>query len=216
VTAPLRVLVADDHEAVRQGLRWMLRADDAVDVVGEASNGQELLDLLETVDCDAVLLDLSMPGTSGLDVLASLNASGRAIPIVVLTMHDDASHVDRALALGASGYILKSAPRDEIIRALEAAAAGGAYVQPSLAKPLLARYITAGSGDAEEAPVQLTPRQVQLLRALAAGRANKELAHDLGISEATVKGYLKDLYAKLGVTSRAGAVGYGMRHGLIR
>jgi NarL family two-component system response regulator YdfI len=216
VTAPLRVLVADDHEAVRQGLRWMLRADDAVDVVGEASNGQELLDLLNTVDCDAVLLDLSMPGTSGLDVLASLNASGRAIPIVVLTMHDDASHVDRALALGASGYILKSAPRDEIIRALEAAVAGGTYVQPSLAKPLLARYIIAGSGDVEEAPVQLTPRQVQLLRALAAGRANKELAHDLGISEATVKGYLKDLYAKLGVTSRAGAVGYGMRHGLIR
>lgn len=212
----LRVLIADDHEAVRQGLRWMLRADDAVEVVGEAVNGKELLELTEQVECDAVLLDLAMPGMSGLDVLAALNTAGRTLPIVVLTMHDDASHVDRALALGASGYVLKSAPRDEIIRALMAAASGGAYVQPSLAKPLLARHVLAGSGDVQDSSVQLTPRQLQLLRALAAGRANKELAHDLGLSEATVKGYLKELYVKLGVTSRAGAVGYGMRHGLIR
>ncbi len=216
MTDRLRVLVADDHEAVREGLRWMLRADDAVEVVGEAGDGAELLHLLDTVECDAVLLDLSMPGMSGLDVLAAQNAAGRTLPIVVLTMHDDASHVDRALALGASGYVLKSAPRDEIIRALRAAASGGAYVQPSLAKPLLARHLLAGSGGVDESAVQLTPRQLQLLRALAAGRANKELAHDLGISEATVKGYLKELYAKLGVTSRAGAVGYGLRHGLIR
>ncbi len=216
MTDRLRVLVADDHEAVREGLRWMLRADDAVEVVGEAGDGEELLHLLDTVECDAVLLDLSMPGMGGLDVLAALNAAGRTLPIVVLTMHDDASHVDRALALGASGYILKSAPRDEIIRALRAATSGGAYVQPSLAKPLLARHILAGSGGADDSPVQLTPRQLQLLRALAAGRANKELAHDLGISEATVKGHLKELYAKLGVTSRAGAVGHGLRHGLIR
>ncbi len=216
MTDRLRVLVADDHEAVREGLRWMLRADDAVEVVGEAGDGEELLHLLDSVECDAVLLDLSMPGMSGLDVLAALNAAGRTLPIVVLTMHDDASHVDRALALGASGYVLKSAPRDEIIRALRAATSGGAYVQPSLAKPLLARHVLAGSGGAEGSPVQLTPRQMQLLRALAGGGANKELAHDLGISEATVKGYLKDLYAKLGVTSRAGAVGYGLRHGLIR
>ncbi len=212
----LRVLVADDHEAVRQGLRWMLRGDATVEIVGEAGNGQELLDLLDRVECDVVLLDLTMPGTSGLDVLAALNDTGRTVPIVVLTMHDDAGHVDRALSLGASGYLLKSAPTDDILRALMAAVSGGAYVQPELAKPLLARHVVAGSGDVDERPIQLTPRQLQLLRALAAGSANKELAHDLGISESTAKGYLKELYAKLGVTSRAGAVGYGMRHGLIR
>ncbi len=216
MTTPLRVIVADDHEAVREGLRWMLRADDAVEVVGEAGDGNALLELLDAVACDAVLLDLAMPGVSGLDVLAALHAAGRSIPIVVLTMHDDASHVDRALALGASGYILKSAPRDEIIRALRAATSGGAYVQPSLAKPLLARHMVSDASAADEDPIQLTPRQLQLLRALAAGGANKELAHELGISEATVKGYLKELYARLGVTSRAGAVGYGLRHGLIR
>ncbi|MEK6720400.1 MAG: response regulator transcription factor [Chloroflexota bacterium] len=212
----LRVLVADDHEAVRQGLRWMLRGDSTVEIVGEAGNGQELLELLDRVECDVVLLDLTMPGTSGLDVLTALNDMGRTVPIVVLTMHDDAGHVDRALALGASGYLLKSAPRDDILRALTAAVSGGVYVQPELAKPLLARHVVAGSGDVDERPIQLTPRQLQLLRALAAGSANKELAHDLGISESTAKGYLKELYARLGVTSRAGAVGYGMRHGLIR
>lgn len=216
MSPPLRVIVADDHEAVREGLRWMLRADDQVEVVGEAADGQALLRLLDAMACDTVLLDLSMPGMSGLDVLAALHAAGRNLPVVVLTMHDDARHVDRALALGASGYVLKSAPRDEIIRALQAAASGGAYVQPSLAKPLLARHVVADTPDTGEEPIQLTPRQLQLLRALAGGGANKELAHELGISEATVKGYLKELYARLGVTSRAGAVGYGLRHGLIR
>lgn len=212
----LRVLLADDHEAVRQGLRWMLRGDATVEIVGEAANGEDLLELLDRVECDVVLLDLTMPGTSGLDVLTTLNDMGRTVPIVVLTMHDDAGHVDRALSLGASGYLLKSAPRDDILRALMAAVSGGVYVQPELAKPLLARHVVAGSGDVDERPIQLTPRQLQLLRALAAGSANKELAHDLGISESTAKGYLKELYAKLGVTSRAGAVGYGLRHGLIR
>jgi len=99
---------------------------------------------------------------------------------------------------------------------VSAAAAGGAYVQPSLAKPLLARYVLASEGAPGDEAARLTPRQLQLLRALAAGRSNKELAHDLEISEATVKGYLKDLYARLGVSSRAGAVGFGLRHGLIR
>ena len=213
---PLRVIIADDHEAVREGLRWMLRADEALEVVGEAADGEELLALLDRVPCDAVLLDLAMPGMSGLDVLAALKNANRAIPIVVLTMHDDAAHVDRALSLGASGYILKSAPRDEMIRALTAAAGGGAYVQPSLAKPLLARYVVTDGPVSFDPPAQLNSRQMQLLRALASGRSNKELAHDLGISEATVKGYLKELYARLGVSSRAGAVGYGMRQGLIR
>ena len=211
----LRVVIADDHEAVRQGLRWMLGADTAIEVTGEAADGRELLDLLARVDCDAVLLDLTMPGLGGLDVLRELRAAGRQLPVVVLTMHEDAGHVDRALALGAAGYLLKSASRDEMVRALAAAVAGGAYVQPSLAKPLLARHIAAEESIVED-PVALSPRQLQLLRALAAGQTNKELAHALGITEATAKGYLKELYARLGVGSRAGAVAYGLRHGLIR
>lgn len=211
----LRVVVADDHEAVREGLRWMLRADASIDVVGEACDGEQLLAVLDRVAADVVLLDLSMPGMSGLDVLRALRATDRDVPCLVLTMHDDAAHIDRALALGAAGYILKSAPRDEMVRALLAVAAGGAYVQPSLAKPLLARHIVDSSPVADE-PLTLAPRQLQLLRALAGDRTNRELAHELGITEATTKSYLKELYVRLGVASRAGAVAYGIRHGLIR
>lgn len=211
----LRVIVADDHEAVREGLRWMLRADDRIEVVADAPNGMGLLDLVSRVPCEAILLDLSMPGMDGLQILARLAASGDMPVVVVLTMHDDPANVDRALALGASGYVLKSAPREELIHAIESAVAGGAYVQPSLAKPLLARHLVSAEPPAE-APVALPPRHVQLLRRLAAGRSNKELAHELGLSEATVKGYLKELYVRLGVQSRAEAVAYGLRSGLIR
>jgi DNA-binding NarL/FixJ family response regulator len=211
----MRIIIADDHVAVRDGLRWMLQADPDIEVVGEAADGAELLQLIDRIQCDAVLLDLSMPGVSGLEVLARLREMERDLPIVVLTMHDDDRHVDRALSLGASGYILKSAPREEMRHALSAAMAGGAYVQPSLAKPLLARHMTDGEPSTVES-VALTPRQLQLLRALASGRTNKELAHQLGISQATVKSYLKELYERLGVSSRAGAVAYGLRQGLIR
>ena len=211
----MRIIIADDHVAVRDGLRWMLQAEPDIEVVGEAVDGAELLLLIDRIECDAVLLDLSMPDVSGLDVLARLQEVGRDLPIVVLTMHDDDRHVDRALSLGASGYILKSAPREEMRLALSAAMAGGAYVQPSLAKPLLARHLTDGDPSVGD-PVTLTPRQLQLRRALASGRTNKELAHDLGISQATVKSYLKELYERLGVSSRAGAVAYGLRQGLIR
>lgn len=210
----IRVVVADDHEAVREGLRWMLRADGAVDVVGEAADGDRLLELLEHTECDAILLDLTMPGTGGLDVLRVLRQRASAPAVVVLTMHDDAAHVDHALALGAAGYVLKSASRDEIIRALSAAVGGGAYVQPSLARSLISRHVTIEPEPPD--PVALSPRQGELLRRIANGATNKELAHELRISEATVKTYLKDLYRRLGVPSRAAAVAHAMRAGLVK
>ena len=211
----IRVIVADDHEAIREGLRWMLGADDRIDVVADASDGAALLRLVERMPCDVILLDLEMPGMDGHAALTELMHREHAPPVVVLTMHDEPVAVDRALALGASGFILKSAPRDEIVRALESAIAGGAYIQPELAKPLLARHVPREVGD-PDTPAHLPPRQLQILRRLAAGRSNKELAVELGITEATVKGYLKELYTRLGVTSRTEAVSYGMRHGLIR
>ena len=210
----LRVVVADDHEAVREGLRWMLKADGSVDVVAEAANGEQLLEVLNDVECDAVLLDLSMPGTGGLEVLRTLRQRPSPPAVVVLTMHDDATHVDRALASGAGGYVLKSASREEIIRALTAAVGGGAYVQPSLAKALIARHITPERQEAKAVPLSL--RQLELLRLIANGATNKELAHRLGISEATVKSYLKDLYQRLGVPSRAAAVAYALRAGIVQ
>jgi DNA-binding NarL/FixJ family response regulator len=217
---PLRLVLAEDQLAVRAELRQLLEESQRIAVVGEVSDGLELQRLLEDVECDAILLDLSMPRMSGLRFLEETRASRGRPPVVVLSMHDDAGHVDRALALGASGYVLKSARPAEIVTAVEAAIAGGAYIQPMLARPLIERHLgTAAARAPEEAtpasPPGVSPRQLELLQALSLGYGNKEIAHRLGIREETVKGYLKDLYARIGVSGRAAAVAWAIRARLI-
>jgi DNA-binding NarL/FixJ family response regulator len=212
--SPLRLVLADDQVVVRAELRQLLEESQRIAVVGEASDGLELLRLLEDVECDAILLDLTMPRMSGLKFLEQFRGS-RHPPVVVLSMHDDAGHVDRALALGASGYVLKSARPAEIVTAVEAAIGGGAYIQPALARPLIERHLPSPPKGAVETPSAVSPRQLELLRALSLGLGNKEIAHRLGIREETVKGYLKDLYARIGVSGRAAAVAWAIRARLI-
>jgi DNA-binding NarL/FixJ family response regulator len=245
----LRLVLAEDQVAVRAELRQLLEESQRITVVGEASDGLELLRLLDEVECDAVLLDLAMPRMSGLTFLEELRASPRGHPpVIVLSMHDDAGHVDRALELGASGYVLKSARPSEIVTAVEAAIAGGAYIQPTLARPLIRRHLGTpakapgaasslartprdmAAGSPERVPARVpqatpartprigaavSPRQLELLRALSLGLGNKEIAHRLGITDETVKGYLKDLYARIGVSGRAAAVAWAIRARLI-
>lgn len=210
----LRLVLAEDHAALRADLRRLLEASEQVLVVGEAGDGKELLRVLDRVACDAVLLDLAMPKMSGLEVLAALSKRPSHPPVIILSNHDDASHVDRALSLGASGYVLKSAPPAEIAGAIRAAIAGGAYLQPTVAQGILKRHMLI-TGPPTAAVTRLSSRQHDLLRAMALGLANKEIAHRLGIGEETVKGYLKKLYPRIGVSSRASAVAWGIRHGLI-
>ncbi len=209
----LRVVLADDQLQLRAELKALLEAY-GIRVVGEAGNGRQLIDLLEGVSCDVVLLDLTMPISDGLQALATLARRPRTPPIVVLSVHDDAAHVDRALSLGASGYVLKSARTADLVAALQAAVAGGAYIQPSLARPMIDRHL-ALTGDPRRGSVVLSRRQEEMLRALAIGLRNKEIAHHLGLREETVKGYLSDLYAKIGSKGRASAVAWAMRHGII-
>ena len=211
---PLRLVLADDQVEVRRELRALLEASANVTVVGEAGDGLQLLALLDRIHCDAVLLDLTMPRMSGLEVLRAMALRPDHPPIVALSIHDDAAHVDRALSLGASGYLLKSARPREIMDAIEAAVSGGAYVQPSLAQPMLRRHWVLSTNN--PAPVAgVSPRQRELLRALAIGLGNKAIAHRLGIGEETVKGYLKDLYPRIGVSNRSAAVAWALRHRLI-
>ncbi len=207
------MILADDDAELREELRRLLEDHGQVTVVGEAANGRELIDLVDRSHPDGILLDLSMPDMDGFGVLSVLALRPRSVPTVVLTLHDDAARVDRALALGASGYVLKSARPDVIVTALRAALEGGTFIQPTVARELLARHVlvTAGAAGSD----RFTPRQHQLLRALANGLSNKDIAYQLGIAEETVKGYLKDLYARTGVASRAGAVAWAMRRGVI-
>lgn len=207
----MRIIIADDHSIVRDGLRWMLADRPDMEIAGEASDGSQLLRLLETTDVDVVLMDIRMPGTSGLEALDELQRTGHSVRVIVLSMHDDPAYVERAIALGAAGYLLKGAGREELIRALDTVAAGGTYVQGEVSAPLVAAIT---SSDSEAGP-SLSSRETEILSLIALGRENKQIARDLGISETTVKTHINSVFSRLGVHSRAEAVAVALRAGLI-
>ena len=206
----MRVILADDHRVVREGLRLLLADEPDIDIVGEAADGRELLDLLGEVQADVVLLDVRMPKMSGLEALSEVHGIAPDTKVIILSMHDEPAYVKRAVELGASGYLVKSAGQEEVIRALEAVAAGGSYIQGEVVGPLVEHVRTPEPGTSE-----LSPREKEVLELVAAGRENKQIARQLEISEATVKTYLKSIFERLGVRSRAEAVAVGLREGLI-
>lgn len=208
--SPMRVVIADDHRIFRDGLRPLL-ADAGIEVIGEAQDGAALLQLLDADAPDVVLLDLSMPGMSGLDALAELRRIAPRTRVVVLTMHDEPGFVRRAVELGASGYLLKNAGREELLRALTHVASGEAYLQGEITASLFQQI----SGDEPTRPFALSPREREVLQLAAGGLENKEIAAALGLSEATVKGYLKSAFERLGAHSRAEAVAIGLRLGIL-
>ncbi len=207
----MRIVIADDHWTVRDGLRWMLSDEPDIEVVGEAANGVELLELLATTETDIVLLDVNMPEMSGLDALETLRQTSPTLGVIVLSMHDKAVYVKRAIELGANGYLLKSAGKDELVRAIGIVAGGGSYIQGELTGVILE---TATSGSDTAGP-RLSNRENEVLSRVARGEENKQIASALGISEATVKTYLKSIFERLDVHSRAEAVAVGLRLGII-
>ncbi len=210
---PIRIMVVDDHLIVREGLRWMLDGATGIEVVGEAETGAEALGAIPSVSPDVVLLDIHLPEPDGLEVLAEIRDSYPDIPVVMLTMSDEPEYVEEAVRVGAAGYLVKNAPQAELIRAIKAAAAGDAYIQAEVTGPLLARF--AREVRARWAAPTISPRELQIVGLLAEGMANKQIASQLGISDVTVKGYLQELYEKLGASDRAQAVAIALRHRLI-
>jgi DNA-binding NarL/FixJ family response regulator len=217
----MRILLADDHLVVREGLRWMLSTEPDLNIVAEVDNGVDLLEALDDpgIEVDVVLLDLRMPQLDGLQVLQAI--AGRnpseeddAPAIIVLSMHSEASHVRRALELGAAGYLLKNMTRTQLVTALREIAAGHAYVQCDVVAPLLDQ-LAGRATDAGDHTV-LTERELQVLRLVAAGLPSKQIGTELGISETTVKTHLKDIFARLQVSNRAEAASQALRLGLIQ
>ena len=208
MTAPIRLLIVDDHPVVRDGLRGMFTGDPAFEVVGEAADGSEALTLVATVRPDVVLMDLRMPGMDGVTAIGTLARSGSTARVLVLTTYDTEADVLPAIEAGATGYLLKDTPREELVRAVRAAARGESVLAPSVAGRLMGRLRT---------PVEepLSQRELEVLTLVARGASNREAAARLFISEATVKTHLLHLYAKLGVNDRAAAVAEAFQRGLL-
>lgn len=205
---PIRLLVADDHPVVRDGIVGMVGSDPDVEVVGEASDGDEAVQLARALDPDVVLMDLRMPRMDGVAAIRELARLGIGGRVVVLTTFDADADVLPAIEAGATGYLLKDAPRDELLRAVRAAAAGQAVLAPTVASRLVGRVRT------PEANV-LSPRELEVLALVADGATNRAAGARLHLSEATVKTHLLSIYAKLGVGDRAAAVAEGFRRGLL-
>lgn len=204
----VRVVVVDDHRVVRAGLETLLSSAEDIEVVGSAADGRDAVSLILDRSPDVVLMDLSMPGTDGIEATRQLTAAGSTARIVVLTSFNEQSKVVAAVEAGAVGYILKDAEPERLLDAIRAAAAGGAPLDPRAATALLAPRSQA------PAAADLTPRELDVLRLVAEGLASKQIARRLDISEKTVKAHLTHVYQRLGVSDRTQAALWAQRNGI--
>ncbi len=206
------VVLVDDHHVVRSGLRLLLDRQEDIDVVGEAGNAKDAVFRARALKPDVILLDVVMPGESGIEVLPKLLKESPKTKVLVLSMQDDPSYVREAFAAGASGYVLKEAADEEVVSAVREVAAGGNYVHPALG----ARMVAAEAKERAESEADpLSEREREVLRLLALGHTNQEIAQQLYISVRTAESHRAHIMQKLRLTTRAELVRYALTHGLL-
>ncbi|MFE2484136.1 response regulator [Streptomyces mirabilis] len=208
--AVITLLIVDDHPVVRDGLRGMFESAPGFTVLGEAANGVEAVALTASLDPDVVLMDLRMPGGNGVEAIAELTRRGARAKVLVLTTYDTDSDTLPAIEAGATGYLLKDAPREELFTAVRAAAQGRTVLSPAVASRLVSAVRAPASTQDS-----LSAREREVLALVAKGTSNREIARVLFISEATVKTHLTHLYAKLGVNDRAAAMAVAYDRGIL-
>jgi len=209
----IRLLIVDDHTLFRESLRGHLNTYENIDVVGEAGDGLEAISKTMELQPDIVLMDFAMPNLNGLQATLRIKKNNPAVKIIILTMYETGPHIYQILRAGASGYILKKAPTQELVSAIQAVFQGDAFLCPSVAKQVLEQYLE--HAEEREEPQGLTMRELELINLIAEGKTNKEMAHLLGISIHTIQAHRLNLMKKLDVHDSTQLVRYAIRRGFV-
>lgn len=211
----IKILIADDQEIVCEGLKKILQSDPEIKVIGIANNGQQALDLVRHQTPDLVLMDLQMPIMNGVQAIRQLRKTHPDLPVIVLTTYMDDKWLFDAIRAGATGYLLKDSPRQELIDAIKGTLSGNVYLDPSVARKVLDSVATSPEPIESDENVDLSQRERDILQLLVEGLSNAEIAHRLYLSEGTVRNYLSSLFVKLDVSDRTQAVVVALRRGLV-
>lgn len=210
----IKIMIADDHSMIREGLKNLLELDGDIQVIAEAVDGEDCLNKLQVVKPDVLLLDINMPKKNGLEVLKSLKSKKSKLKVLVLTVHNEIEYLMKAVDIGVNGYVLKDSESAELKKAIFTVVEGETYIQPSLIPALNAKMIETNK-DAEKIK-SLTKRELDVLKLLAVGMYNKEVGKRLEISERTVKNHVSNIFKKLGVTDRTQAAVFAIRNNLVQ
>lgn len=210
-----RVVIADDHLVVREGLKLILETEDDFELVGQAQDGANAVQLASELEPDLILMDLRMPGMSGIEAIEQIHDANPDTAVVILTTYDEDDLLVRGLQAGARGYLLKDVDRETLFHTMRAAVRGNTVLSAEAVSTLLAKSRSNNDAKPSFASTNLTPRELQILGAITRGRRNKDIGADLGITERTVKAHVSSIYAKLGVASRAAAAATAISEGLV-
>jgi DNA-binding NarL/FixJ family response regulator len=213
---PVRVVIAEDHALVREGTRQILEEQPGVEVVGEAEDGEEAVDLVSRLSPDVVLMDIAMPKLNGIEATRRIKESSPSTSVLVLSAYDDDQYIYALLDAGAAGYLLKNVRGEELARAVRAVAEGESVLHPTIAAKVFKRYTSSSQAPAQEGIEPLTNRETEVLAIAAKGLGNKMIARELNLSDRTVQVHLSNIFGKLGVASRTEAVITALRRGLLR
>ncbi|MFC1902980.1 response regulator [Chloroflexota bacterium] len=214
IPVKIRVLIADDHPVVREGLSTMLSREQDIQVVGEAENGTEAIKKAGELQPDIILMDLRMPEVDGVEAMRLIKVKNPDMKFIVLTTYDNDEYIFKGIEAGARAYLLKDAPREELFKAIRTVYKGESLIQPAVASKVLDRF--AELSHQAKAPGELSERELEVLKLMAKGAANKEISASLYISESTVKTHIQSIFLKLGACDRTEAVTQAIKKGIIR
>lgn len=210
----IKILIADDHSMVREGLKQLIELEDDIEVVGQAGNGLEAIDKIKECNPDILLLDINMPKMNGLEVIQYMSDNNIATKTILLTIHNEVEYLYKAFEIGVQGYVLKDSESDVLIKAIRTIYDGESYIQPNMASLLFKRMNSSREKD-QLGVNKLTKREIQVLKLITEGMLNKEIAHNLCISEKTVKNHVSNIFKKINVSDRTQAAVYAIKNNLV-